>query len=219
VSKQRVICYIDGFNLYHSIDSLYPVYHPQRGVADSFKWLNLWGLASAFIQSSAENLVDVFYFTALARWLHKPRRRHEEFIRANEHFGVTTILGHFKNKPGCCKRCGAKWTAHEEKQSDVNIAAYLLHHAHLDRYDKALVISADSDLCPAIQLILDDLPQKEIAVLVPPNRYQITRELRGIVTGHKIKQKHLKNNLLPATITSASGDILATRPAKYSPPV
>jgi len=217
--QKRVACYIDGFNLYHSIDSLYPVYQPNRGVVHSFKWLNLWSLTSAFVQSSTEEMVDVFYFTALARWLHQPRKRHEAFIRANQFYGVNVVLGHFKEKPDCCKRCGAKWKAHEEKQSDVNIASYLIHHAHLDRFDKALIMSADSDLCPAIQLILDDLPHKEIAILVPPNRYRITRELRGIVPAFKIKQKHLKNNRLPATITSAEGDVVAARPAKYSSPV
>ncbi len=215
--KERVVCYIDGFNLYHSIDDLYPPHHPQRHVADSLKWLNLWELASAFIQPSKEDLVDVFYFTALAHWLSEPKKRHEEFIRANQSCGVSAVLGHFKNKPGSCKKCGARWTSHEEKQSDVNIAAYLIHHAHLDRFDKALVLSADSDLCPAIQLIIDDLPHKKMAILVPPNRYRITRELRGIVPAHKIKQKHLNNNLLPQIVRSAGGDIIARCPDKYHP--
>jgi len=115
-----------------------------------------------------------------------------EFIRAITHFGVTPRLGSFKKKPGYCKSCGAKWTAREEKQSDVNIAAYLIHHSHMNQFDKALVITADSDLCPAIQLILDSHADKEIVILVPPNRYKITRELRGMVTAQKIKQKHLK---------------------------
>lgn len=215
--KKRVTCYIDGFNLYHAIDDLYHLKHPLRPLVDCLKWVNLWSLSSAFIKPSQEELTAVYYFSALADWLPGAKKRHQTFIRANEHFGVTTILGHFKEKQKECKDCGSTWTGHEEKQSDVNLAAYLIHHAHLDQYDKAFVLSADSDLCQAIQLILDTLPAKEIEILVPPKRYEITRELRGMVTAHKIKQQHLKNNLLPEVIRATpSGEIIATRPAKYA---
>jgi len=86
----------------------------------------------------------------------------------------------------------------------------------MNQFDKALVLTADSDLCPAIQLILDSHADKEIVILVPPNRYKITRELRGMVTAQKIKQKHLKNNQLPDIIRSkTTGKIVASRPKKY----
>jgi len=209
LSKKRLNCYIDGFNLYHSIDDLGPKFN-------YLKWLNLWSLADAFVKTSTEQLQSVYYFSALAYWLKEPRKRHEEFIKAIRHFGVTPILGNFKKKPGFCKSCGAKWTAHEEKQSDVNIAAYLIHHFHMNQFDKALIMTADSDLCPAIQLILDSYTDKEIVILVPPNRYKITRELRGIVTAQKIKQKHLTNNQLPDIIRDkTTGKIVASRPKKY----
>lgn len=181
------------------------------------KWLNLWSLSSAFIKPTQERITAVYYFIALAHWLPGPKKRHQELIKAVSHFGVTPILGHFKKKPGNCKTCGATWITHEEKQSDVNIAAYLIHHAHLDLFDKALVLSADSDLCHALQLIIDTVKDKEINILVPPNRYEITRELRGMVGSFKIKQKHLKNNLLPDIIrNSQTGKIIAKKPSKYS---
>ena len=133
LSKKRLNCYIDGFNLYHSIDDLGPKFN-------YLKWLDLWSLAHAFVKTSTEQLKSVYYFSALAYWLKEPKHRHEEFIKAVKHFGVTPILGHFKKKPGYCKSCGAKWTAHEEKQSDVNIATYLTHYSHMNQFDKALVI-------------------------------------------------------------------------------
>ena len=91
----------------------------------------------------------------------------KEFIKAISHFGVTPILGHFKEKQIKCKKCKSTWITHEEKQSDVNIAAYLIHHAHLDMFDKALIISADSDLCHAIQLVIDTHKGKEINISSP----------------------------------------------------
>jgi len=88
----------------------------------------------------------------------------------------------------------------------------------MNQFDKALVLTADSDLCPAIQLILDSQTTKEVVILVPPNRYKITRELRGMVATQKIKQKHLKKNQLPDIIRHKStGKIVASRPKKYYP--
>jgi len=99
LSKKRLNCYIDGFNLYHSIDDLGPKFN-------YLKWLDLWSLAHAFVKTSTEQLKSVYYFSALAYWLKQPKQRHEEFIKAIKHFGVTPILGHFKEKPGYCKSCG-----------------------------------------------------------------------------------------------------------------
>jgi hypothetical protein len=47
---KRVACFIDGFNLYHSVEELKKPH---------LKWLNLWGLAQAFIKPSSERLVGV----------------------------------------------------------------------------------------------------------------------------------------------------------------
>lgn len=210
MSKKRVACYIDGFNLYHAISALKPI-----STANYLKWVNLWSLSEAFIQTSSEKIVNVYYFSALAYWLKDSNARHEEYIKAISSHGVTPILGKFKKKKNYCKNCKATWASHEEKQSDVNIAAYLVHHAHLDEFDKALIISADSDLCHAIDLVNDTHSKKEINILVPPGRYHITRELRTKVDAFKIKQKHLKNNQLP-DIIGQKDKILAKRPSKYS---
>lgn len=232
LNKKRVICYVDGFNLYHAIDSLKYCHICDLNVCpnkiknkpdhcnnlysnNQLKWLNLWRLAEAFIKKSTEEIIDVFYFTAIAYWIPESRKRHVQYIKALELFNVTVIQGHFKEKPCKCNSCKAEWTGHEEKQSDVNIATHLVHHAHLNKFDKAIVITADSDLCPPIQLVIDTYPEKEIMVLAPPNRYIITNELRGIVGLNKIKKKHLINNQLPEIVTDYKGCVLASKPAKY----
>ena len=211
LAKKQVQCFIDGFNLYHAIDDLRPR-------QEHLKWVNLSRLASAFIKPSQENLTAVFYFTAYANWRPAAKSRHEQYVKANRYFGVTPILGHFKKKDQSCNKCNATWISHEEKASDVNIAIYLVHQAHLGLFDKALVISADSDLCPAIRMVLDTFPDKQIEILTPPNRYQITRELRDTAaTAHKIKLKHLRNNRLPDIVEDTAGNLIALRPNKYSP--
>ena len=57
VSLHSTIALIDGFNLYHAIASLR---RPE------LKWLNVKALAAIFINTSTEQLDEVFYFTAYA---------------------------------------------------------------------------------------------------------------------------------------------------------
>lgn len=204
---KRVKCFVDGFNLYHAIADL---------KLNHLKWLNLHKLAQAFIRPTQEVLDAVFYFSAYPTWLESSYRRHQIYVKALEAMGVTAVIGHFKEKQKKCLKCGTTWCAHEEKQSDVNFALHLLHQAHLDGFDKAFLITADSDLCPAIDLVLDTFPEKELVILTPPNRYQIAREIRSKVTTNKIKQKHLTVSLLPERICDEAGEVICTRPIEYA---
>lgn len=174
------------------------------------------GLSEAFIKPTQEVLESVFYFTAYPTWRKSACCRHELYVRALQVFDVTPVIGHFKEKNKTCLKCKTTWIAHEEKQSDVNLAIHLLHQAHLDAFDKALIISADSDLCTVIDLVLDTFPNKEIEILTPPNRYEIAREIRSRVNTKRIKQKHLKANLLPEVIyEDGSNNVLVKRPKEY----
>ena len=207
--KKRIIVFIDGFNLYHAIDALQQ---------DHLKWLDLRSLSEAFSKKSTEQIITVYYFTALATWLPECMQRHKTYIKALDTKNVTTVFGHFKKKQAKCNACKSTWITREEKESDVNIAIYLLNEAHLDNFDKAFVVTADSDLVPAIQMVLDTFPKKEIVVLTPPKRYQIAREIRSKVETIKIREKHLKNNLLADVIYDENGNITVNRPLKYKIP-
>lgn len=207
MQRKRVKCFVDGFNLYHAVADL---------KINHLKWLNLRKLTEAFIKPTQEVLESVFYFSAYPTWLDGPYRRHQIYIQALEAVGITPIIGHFKEKQKRCLKCGAQWCAHEEKQSDVNFAIHLLHQAHMNEFDKAFLITADSDLCPVIDLVLDTFPKKELVILTPPNRYQIAREIRSKVTTIKIKQKHLVASLLPENIYAA-GELICVRPIEYKP--
>jgi len=52
----------------------------------------------------------------------------------------------------------------EEKASDVNLAAYLPHDGWMERYEAALVMPQDSDLCEPIRMVRDGL-KKPIGVV------------------------------------------------------
>jgi uncharacterized LabA/DUF88 family protein len=213
--KTRVACFVDGFNLYHAIDNL----RDESGRRiNHLKWLNLWSLASAFVTPQTQQLTAVYYFSAYATWLPEAYRRHRVYTSALESVGVTLTMGKFKEKRRECNSCGARWVAHEEKESDVNFAVELVRQAHTGTFDKALLITADSDLCPAIRLIMESFPKLELQILTPPDSYDLAREFRETVQTVRIKRKHLHRNQFPAEVTLANGTIML-RPEKYDPPL
>ncbi len=207
LSDKKVQCFIDGFNLYHAIHDL---------KLNHLKWVNLKALTNIFLQRS-EFLSEVHYFSAIAH--HRgvdSISRHTTYLDALKAHGITVHLGNFKKKSMSCRNCGNNWKTHEEKESDVNLAIQLVHQAHIDGFDKAYVLTADSDLLPPMRLIKQIFPNKEIHVLFPPSRKTYTSELQSIGRYTVIKQKHMVKCLLPEECYYNGNRI--TRPVCYTPP-
>jgi uncharacterized LabA/DUF88 family protein len=134
----KVYFLVDGFNLYHALDTN-PTWH-------KFKWLSLTRLARCYLLSS-DTLQGVEYFTTLATWDHRKVARHQVFIKANEDEGVAVTYGEFKRKDRRCTVCKKMFSTFEEKQTDVNIALRLFELAILNRYDKAVIVSGIRICC------------------------------------------------------------------------
>ena len=132
----RVAMFVDGFNLYHAIDDL----NKKSIHKHHLKWLDLHKLAHAFIKSSTEQVVGVHYFSAYATWLPEAYARHKAYVSALEAVSVKVKLGQFKQKDRSCKKCGASWKGHEEKESDVNFAVELLNRAWKNEFDRAIIV-------------------------------------------------------------------------------
>lgn len=204
--KIRISAFIDGFNLYHAIDDL---------GRNELKWLNLRTLLEEFIDKKTQVLGDVYYFSAYADWHPQKRTRHMVYVRALKNEKVTPVMGKFKEKEVSCQRCGHTWKMHEEKETDVNIAVFLVREAYNDSYDQAIIVSGDSDLVPPVRLLKDIFPRKKVKVICPPERLH-SKELGSIAHKRaKIKTIHLERNLFPDKIASNNGLIL--RPRNYTP--
>jgi uncharacterized LabA/DUF88 family protein len=209
---QRVACYIDGFNLYHAIDALGQPH---------LKWVNLRRLAEFFVDRKLHDLIGIYYFSAYATWLPGPYKRHREYVKALRAVGVETVMSEFYEKPRSCHKCGTSWTAHEEKQSDVKAAVWLVDHAYQDQYDRALLMTGDSDLTPAVRTVLNRFPKKRIRVICPPGRHH-SKKLIAAVTNKNlasIQTTHLARSLFPEYVTNERGEVRAVRPESYRPPV
>lgn len=150
----RVGVYIDGFNLYY-----------RALKRTEFKWLDIAKL-SVEILDEQDEVVFIRYFTAMV----SPRagdsgapERQEAYLRALRTLPNLTIhngrfLPKTKTRP-LVSDPATYVTVHdtEEKGSDVNLASHLLNDAFRERFDAALVVSQDTDLCEPLRMIKADL--------------------------------------------------------------
>jgi uncharacterized LabA/DUF88 family protein len=204
----RVTFFIDGFNVYHSLQ----VYDPQSKTLPYRKYLRLdfLELAQHFTRKQ-DILAEVYYFTAYATWKRHSMKRHRVLIDALRNRGVRVVMGRFKDKHAYCKKCGASFITKEEKQTDVNIAVYLFKEALANSFDTAVIVTNDTDLVPAIHWLKQCFPDKKVGVLFPIDRSAV--ELTNVCHfWRKIEKKHLKKCQFPDSVTLPSGIVLSRPP-------
>jgi uncharacterized LabA/DUF88 family protein len=156
------------------------------------------------IFKKSELLDNIFFFTALAHWNPDKVKRHSIYLKALEETGVTIVKGAFRKKDKYCTNCNTRTKTYEEKETDVNIAIYLLKMAFRDQFDTAMILSGDSDLMPAIREIKTEFPKIEICIVIPPNRK--ARLLQGMATRTiKLVEAHLAKHQLPDEIFCKDG--------------
>jgi hypothetical protein len=110
---------------------------------------------------------------AVESWNHPPDKplAVQDRKRVEAHSPELTVhLGRYLPKTATCKKCGATWTTNEEKESDVALAVQIVQDAGLGAYDQALVVSADSDMCPAIRAAKTVARARDIVAVFPPKR-------------------------------------------------
>ena len=196
VKKERVIVYIDGFNLYFGMTSKYK----------NTRWLDLISLAQNVLKPTQE-LVEVRYYTAMISNNDFKVKRQVTYIDALRNSGVLITLGHYKRKKKSCRSCRSTWFTHEEKMTDVNISVDLLKHAMEDKYDAAMLISGDSDLVPPINAVHSSFPKKRVFVAFPPNR--ANDDVRRVAKGYfTLGRKTLIDNQFDETIVLSDGNDL-----------
>ena len=213
----RTTAYIDGFNLYHGLrdDGLRRYY-----------WLDLTALGRNLLRPP-QVLTSTKYFTARlsgpqpgdsparAARLEDERRKQANYLDALDTLAdFRRIDGHYLPKTKTCHRCGATWSQPEEKMTDVNIATEMLVDAFADRFDVALVVSADSDLAPPIAAVRRLFPAKRVLVAMPPKRN--SAKLRQVAdASFTIGRAKLRDSQLPDPVLTPNGYALA-RPADWA---
>jgi uncharacterized LabA/DUF88 family protein len=206
----RVIAYLDGFNLYHGLRARFQ---------HRYLWLDLAELVRRL--RPRDTIVAVRYFTALVRNDPLAEARQQVYLSALEaHSGplLDIVHGRYQAKHQECRGCGATWISYEEKETDVNIAVSLVADAASSAADIALLISADSDLCPAIRTTraVSAAVGGRLGIIAafPPRRY--SHELKTLVPGaFTLAQADLRNSLLPDVVIDPRSGQKYRRPAKW----
>jgi uncharacterized LabA/DUF88 family protein len=202
----RVKAYVDGFNLYHGLKAR----HGRK-----YLWLDLQELALRLLKP-AQRLIEVQYFTARVRNQPEAEQRQTAYLDAlAAHCPLVNIVqGRFQEKTHECWSCGSRWVSYEEKETDVSIAVQLVEDGVSDVFDTALLISADSDLCPAVRSLKRISAGKRIIAVFPPRRH--SEDLRKATDGLvKINDVSLRNSQLPPTLVNTAG-VTLTRPKYWS---
>lgn len=207
----EICAYIDGFNLYHGALEF-----------TTRKWLDLNALCMRL--AGNQPIKKIVYSTAMVAGdsadPNKPIRQ-QLYHRALASLpNVRILLGNFQEhdvrRPlGTCDGTDLCFTTvrdRKEKGSDVNLATHLLHDAHRDVFDSALVITGDSDLVEPIRLVVQEL-KRQVHVFNPRNR--VSKELRKVASScGVIWESAIKQCQFPDVI----GDVVTgiAKPAEWS---
>jgi len=194
---QRVMGYIDGFNLYF-------------GLRDSgwerLLWLDPVLLIEKLLKPHQE-LIGVRYFTAR---LSGPGPKWEQqgiFLDALSGRDRCTLhLGQYQTELRRCSRCRLETPVSSEKMTDVKIATEMLADGFQGAFDSAILVSGDGDLAPALRKVRD-LSGKRTIVAFPPKRSSGLLKTAAHAWFH-IGRDKLAASQLPDQIVTAAGVVL-----------
>jgi hypothetical protein len=186
----RTIVYIDGLNLYYGAVKSTP----------ALKWLNIERFCK--LLRPDDDIRRIRYFSALIDGPSKAKQ--EVYLQALSTTPlIDVILGKFKTKnvkcgvTACASACAKWYLTPEEKRTDVNIAVFMLDDAYQNLCDQFIIISGDSDLVPAVNMVRQRFAQKKIIVYVPSRN-----PTRGAAV--ELRTSAHKNKFLPLILLSKS---------------
>jgi len=192
-TKEKVIAYIDGFNLYFGI--------VEAGF-NFCKWLNLKLLVENLLKPNQE-LIEVKYFTSRVSNNPDKQKRQSLYIDALESIGIKIIYFNYQDGKVICKRCGHIWKSAKEKMTDVNIATSIIIDAYKNKYDIAMLISGDTDLIPPIREVYSIFKDKRVLIAFPPKRHNkvlaIAAKGSFVIGRKKLVESQLEEEMISLT--------------------
>lgn len=98
IKKERVIVYVDGFNLYFGM---------KEAGYEKCKWLDIDKLVSNLLKPNQE-IQRIKYFTSRVGNNPEKQKRQTTYIEALETKGIQIFYGHYQSDRIECKRCGKR---------------------------------------------------------------------------------------------------------------
>jgi hypothetical protein len=193
----RTAVFVDGYNVFYGLLAGTP-----------YKWLDLSLLLSHIcrVQDPASIIESVNYYTSsvithLATRGIESRHAQDTYIRALKMTGINIFTGRHRLEHARAPRFISKsipasrldkvdiWEL-EEKETDVNIAIsmYRLFAKQQklspnERIAQLVLVSADTDMTPALKAIREDFPNVRIGIILP-HRQGNVRGVPGSLQNH-----------------------------------
>lgn len=204
--KKRVIVYVDGFNFYYGLK--------HKGWK-KYYWLDLVAYMEKCLKPDQE-LVAIKYFSATPLDNRgKADRQDAWFSASKENPKFKLMLGKYLRKSITCYNCQNTINTYEEKESDVKLALEIVADAYEDKCDFAIIITADSDIAPAIYRLQER--GKPYTIYFPPGH---SSHLLNSLShnGRAIQMERFESRFkacqLPEAVTLSNGYIV-TRPDEW----
>lgn len=217
-SPLKTYIYIDGFNLYYGLLR-----------KTSYKWLNIESLFSSIvkIQNPLSEVTRIKYFTApvktnFSKHKEKAQQSQNHYHRAlnaaishleiiGGYFDVDTSTPVVYAEPPDLDNRVETWKL-EEKQTDVNIALAMYRDASRGEVEQQILVSSDSDLEPALELIKKDFNSIELGLILPRRRNNKRKNHKLSVhvnwTRHHILTVELEEHQFPEKVPTKKKPVL-----------
>ncbi|MFC2069768.1 NYN domain-containing protein [Chloroflexota bacterium] len=157
---ERLMIFIDGSNLYHSLKS-----HFKRTDIDIGKFCHKL--------LDKRRLIRIYYYNAVVGRREEPDRYRDQ----------QTFLNSVGAIPYCELRLGRlvyiNWpnSPPYEKGVDIQLTTDLLTHSYKNNYDEAILVAGDSDYVGALQAVKDNGKNVEVALF---GKERTSRPLRAV---------------------------------------
>lgn len=200
----RTACFVDGYNLFYGLLAGTP-----------YKWLDLPALLTHIlrIEHPDSSLASVSFFTSgvkpsLATRGILSKEAQDTYLRALIARKVSVFYGRHQLESGKAPRFVNKETPAsrldqvevwklEEKETDVHIAISMYRLAAKqpalpaeERIQQIVLVSADTDMTPALRALREDFPDIHIGVILP-HREGIRRTVPGSLKQYADWMRHV----------------------------
>jgi len=210
-----VAAYVDGFNLYYGMKAAY---------RRKYLWLDVVELVRRL--RPKDQIAIVRYFSAVVKnepAAAKNQTDYLEALQAQNGASIDVRLGRFKDRTiRPCRRCGKPYScgcpreykSYEEKETDVALGAMMVADAALGVGDVTLLISADSDLVPAVEAVKLVDPTRPVYLGMPPGNLRPSKRFTNVGSFY-IRESALLAAQLPPAVVDRNGSTYV-RPGKWA---
>ena len=146
-TSERVMIFIDGSNMYHSLKHFY-----KRANID----------LGRFCQKilNKRHLVRIYYYNAKVGQKEEPQRYKDQ----KKFFAGVTAIPYTELRLGRLVYNNWPNTPPYEKGVDIQLATDMITHSYKNNFDTAILVGGDSDYVGAVQAVKDNGKNMEVAL-------------------------------------------------------